>query len=195
MAQASGMFHKHLLSVLPAELCQDLLHFASQAGFTPALVRIYGAEKALPSIRNNERLEWVHEQRCAELVALIRDAAGPDFPSAVDGAAYAGASRHLRMYHYLPGQHFKPHRDGHALVDGLESRVTVLAYLNDTVGGETVLMPRGFSSKKEWIVITPRAGDVLLFDHDIWHEGRPVSTGEKFVLRMDLLYRLEPLVN
>jgi predicted 2-oxoglutarate/Fe(II)-dependent dioxygenase YbiX len=99
-----------------------------------------------------------------------------------------GAASHFRFYRYRPGQYFKPHRDG-AYQDGQkESLVTALFYLNDADGGETVLMPYGLRQAWAHRPILPRAGDALLFEHRVWHEGRPVNSGEKYVLRTDLFY-------
>ena len=37
--------------------------------------------------------------------------------------------------------------------------------------------------------IVPRAGMALLFQHRVLHEGAPVRSGVKYVLRSDLMYR------
>jgi prolyl 4-hydroxylase len=46
----------------------------------------------------------------------------------------------FKIYQYVRGQYFKPHRDGDVSVDGVTSLVTVLVYLNDADGGTTVIM-------------------------------------------------------
>lgn len=49
-------------------------------------------------------------------------------------------------------------------------------------------MPNGFGKPETFIHIHPKAGDILLFEHPAWHEGRPVNSGEKYVLRNDVFY-------
>ena len=59
---------------------------------------------------------------------------------------------------------------------------SVLVYLNDSyTGGETV-----FNGN----IVVPHLekGSVLVFKHDIPHEGRAVKSGTKFVLKTDLLF-------
>jgi hypothetical protein len=51
-------------------------------------------------------------------------------------------------------------------------------------------MPDGPGHPEKFIEIKPRTGDVLMFRHELWHEGRPIQSGEKYVLRTDLFYRI-----
>ena len=60
--------------------------------------------------------------------------------------------------------------------------LTLVFYLNDGFeGGATDFPELGR-------VITPRAGRALLFQHRILHEASEVRSGEKLVLRTDILY-------
>lgn len=34
----------------------------------------------------------------------------------------------------------------------------------------------------------PRQGDLIIFDHNIWHEGELVLEGQKFIMRSDIIY-------
>ena len=40
-----------------------------------------------------------------------------------------------------------------------------------------------------WVAYVPQQGDLIVFDHNLWHEGERLQSGEKFVLRSDILYR------
>ena len=182
-------FHLHLQGVLTPAFCDTLIADANARGFEPALVNSYGEQKQLSNVRNNDRLEWDNPALARELEGLLQAAAGDQFPYQMEGRTFARAGDHFRIYRYRPGQYFKPHRDGHFQLKELESQVTVLSYLNDTTGGETILMPTSYLYRDNWLTIAPRAGDALLFQHDFWHEGRPVTAGEKYVLRTDLFYR------
>ena len=57
-----------------------------------------------------------------------------------------------------------------------------MIYLNDNyVGGETTFNE---------ISILPKQGKALIFQHDLEHEGSSVIQGIKYVLRTDIMYKL-----
>ena len=43
--------------------------------------------------------------------------------------------------------------------------------------------------EKQVACIKPKQGQVLIFEHQQLHEGAPVLTGQKYVLRTDVMYR------
>lgn len=182
------MFYLHLPGVFTPTRCAEILAQARERGFEPSKVNFYGEQRSMASVRNNSRLEWDNVELARELGAAVQKAAGAQFPVRFADMDYVGPAEHLRVYRYEPGEYFKPHRDGKFRQDGLITRMTVLAYLNDTAGGQTVLMPEGPGAPEAFIEIQPRTGDILVFQHEFWHEGRPVTEGEKFVLRTDLFY-------
>lgn len=56
-----------------------------------------------------------------------------------------------------------------------------MIYLNEGFGGgETTI---------EEVTITPQQGRVLCFIHQLLHKGQPVTSGRKYVLRTDVMYR------
>jgi prolyl 4-hydroxylase len=60
------------------------------------------------------------------------------------------------------------------------SLLTLMVYLNDDfAGGET-----SFAE----VAIVPHRGMALLFRHALFHEGRPVTRGVKYVLRSDVMF-------
>jgi hypothetical protein len=68
--------------------------------------------------------------------------------------------------------------------DRERSWYTYMVYLNEGFeGGETV-----FFVEPE-VIIKPRAGSALFFQHSIIHEGSEVRAGVKYVVRTDLMYR------
>jgi prolyl 4-hydroxylase len=97
----------------------------------------------------------------------------------------AGANERLRCYEYLPRHRFAPHSDGAFFRNEDErSWYTYIIYLNEEFdGGETV-----FLVEKE-VVIKPRTGAGLFFQHPIIHEGALVASGIKYAVRTDLMYR------
>lgn len=64
---------------------------------------------------------------------------------------------------------------------------TTQVYLNGDglEGGETTFFA---DEGNEQCKICPSAGLVVLFDHDILHEGSPVRQGRKYVIRSDIMY-------
>lgn len=42
--------------------------------------------------------------------------------------------------------------------------------------------------------ITPNQGQILVFENRQLHEGAPVISGQKYVLRTDVMYHYQPLV-
>lgn len=155
----------------------------------PARVNHYGVEQKMTAVRNNDRAAFQDETLARDIEAAFHRVAPLVFLEASPGREFVRIGSDFKIYKYVPGQYFKPHRDGDVTVDGITSLVTVLVYLNDADGGTTIIMPDGYGHKDSWVSITPRTGDVLLFSHELWHEGRPVATGEKFVLRTDLCYQ------
>lgn len=182
------MFIQHLPEALPIELCAELFEYARQRAFEAAPVNLYGEMQRRESVRNNDRLEWDNPELATRLEAHLFKAMGHGFPHLLDGMRYVATGSHFRFYRYRVGQYFKPHRDGSHQAEQNESLVTALFYLNDADGGETVLMPYGPREQWAYRPISPRAGDALLFEHRVWHEGRSVNSGEKYVLRTDLFY-------
>jgi prolyl 4-hydroxylase len=65
---------------------------------------------------------------------------------------------------------------------------TFLIYLNeDFVGGETEFFSEEFISKK---IYKPIQGYGLVFDLKLWHTGKPVIEGKKYLLHMELIGEL-----
>lgn len=185
------MYYQHIKSVLNQSECEELIHFGETNGFVQATVDYYGEKKNISSIRNNERIEWDDTLLNLHLEKKLKLALNSQFPYRFDSFLYQKTGSHFRMYKYTPEQYFKPHKDGHYIDGTLESHITVLFYLNDTQGGETILMPNGFKHPEDFVHIEPKQGDVLLFEHGLWHEGRPVTSGAKYVMRTDLFYSFD----
>lgn len=188
------MYYCHFKQVFSDDWCHNILDKANRMGFEKAAVNNYGKLEHLEHIRNNDKVQWHDKPLSIEVEHTIKTKAEKIFPFVIGAMPYDHMGDFFRIYRYEPGQYFKPHRDGHVSIKNAhtdvdtESQVTALIYLNSSEGGETILMPKGFAMKDWWIHIKPEAGDVLLFEHDFWHEGRPVTSGEKYVLRTDLFY-------
>lgn len=160
----------------PAE-CAALIDVAEGHGFDAAAVRTTSGPQMMKNVRNNDRVivdapQWVS--------VLWRRLSSISLP-VLDGEEPAGLPAGLRFYRYGAGQRFKMHKDGPWTEAGLTSKLTFLIYLNEGFeGGAT-----GFRDFE----VRPAEGAALLFIHDTWHEGEPVLSGTKYVLRSDVLYR------
>ena len=61
-------------------------------------------------------------------------------------------------------------------------------YLNEGFeGGETTFL--NYSGSEEHVRCVPRTGMVLIFQHDILHEGSRLEKGRKYAVRTDVMYR------
>ena len=102
-----------------------------------------------------------------------------------------GLNEHFRLLKYKHGQFFRVHTDESFVrraSDGMSvggmSCVSVQAYLNQNFkDGFTT-----FRSGERYLDVKPRTGSILLFQHDIMHEGQTVTQGTKYLLRSDVMY-------
>jgi predicted 2-oxoglutarate/Fe(II)-dependent dioxygenase YbiX len=132
-------------------------------------------------VRNNERVMFEDHSLAATLLQRVAHKAPPD----IHGMRLVGANELLRCYRYKPGMRFAPHSDG-AFVrnESEQSWYTLIVYLNDDFeGGHTTFLV------EPEVSIKPETGMALLFQHPIVHEGSVVTSGIKYVVRSDLMYR------
>jgi hypothetical protein len=102
-----------------------------------------------------------------------------------------GLNEHFRLLKYKQGQFFQAHTDESFVrrtSDGMGvgdmSCVSVHAYLSQNFkGGFTTFLSEG-----RYLDVKPRTGSILLFQHDIMHEGQTVTQGTKYLLRSDVMY-------
>ncbi len=153
------------------------------------------------SYRNNDRQVVDDAALADQLLTRLR----PYAPATVVEAGTATAQRRwelgainsrFRFCRYGPGQRFGIHQDGvHHAGIGRQSRLTFMIYLDDGddfEGGDTLFYDRGPSAETAAGPIArvrPRAGSLILFDHELWHAGAEVTAGTKHILRSDVIYR------
>jgi hypothetical protein len=100
-------------------------------------------------------------------------------------AAPVAVDPRMRVYKLFAGSGAVfPHRDvDYAGPDRTCATHSILVYLNEEyTGGETLFTLLGRVIR----IPHPRAGDGLLFQHSVLHEGLPVLDGVKYVLKTDL---------
>lgn len=166
-------------AALGRDECDALLAVAVAVGFSP--VRSEGPWKGpcgheLRDGRDQQRAAIDDEALARLLWGRLNHLLG------AQGRGAAGLNERLRFYAYEAGQAFPPHTDGHYRSDVAQSALTLLVYLNDGfTGGETVFLD-------DETTVAPSTGAALLFPHARWHEGRPVRSGRKVVLRTDVMF-------
>jgi prolyl 4-hydroxylase len=172
-------------AALPDDLCDELI--ARVEAQHPAAAPITvgeGREVMRPDVRNNERVMFDDAELAARLFERTRAA----LPEELEGGVLIGYNERFRGYRYRPGQRFAPHFDGAYFrpdrgVRPEGSQLSILFYLNDDFAdGETVLIDYD-------VVVQPRRGSMLAFQHAMLHEGCTVAAGTKYVLRTDAMYR------
>lgn len=118
------------------------------------------------------------------------------------GGNVMGLNSNIRVYRYSPGQFFDQHYDeSNKLIFGPEkipskTTWTLLIYLSTCGGGETVFYHEANGRKGSRVpgpvAVGPEIGLALLHRHGdecLLHEGKEVTSGEKWVLRSDLVVK------
>jgi hypothetical protein len=160
----------------PAE-CERFVALGDGIGYTPSEVNFVGGSRRAEEIRNNDRVIFDDPA----LATALFERARPLLPSEDEGWQLLGFNERMRFYRYGPDQYFKWHRDGSfSPAPEVESRLTFMIYLNEGFeGGDTEF-------KAE--CIKPQTGTVLVFPHRLTHQGAPIVSGSKYVLRTDVMY-------
>lgn len=166
--------------VLTAEECAGLIAKIDALGPTSAPITTAAGFVMRPDIRNNTRVVFDDVALAARLFERVRGT----LPEVLSNREPVGANERFRCYRYEPGQRFAAHYDGafdRSKTEG--SLLTFMVYLNEGFGGgSTAFLHYGRE-------VVPRTGTALLFQHRLLHEGCAVTSGVKYVLRSDVMYR------
>ncbi len=175
----------------PAE-CERHIARAEAAGFGDAPINTFAGPQVNKQMRNNDRVMLDDPALAAGLWDRLR----PFVPERRGSWVACGLNERLRFYRYDPGQRFDWHFDGHYERSPTEqSALTFMVYLNDGfTGGETAFDFRFMTGDRTdacAAAVVPEAGMALVFAHRILHTGAEVTSGRKYVLRSDVMYRWE----
>ncbi|KAI0173635.1 hypothetical protein GGR52DRAFT_543838 [Hypoxylon sp. FL1284] len=186
----------------PKNLCRDYVNFLK----TLPLITTPGRPKRGEAVRVNDRFQ-VDDHRFSQRLWLetgLKEALLEEPLKNLWGGDVVGLNPNIRVYRYSKGQYFDCHYDDSNLVTlpaTAESSVpvstrttwTLLLYLTSStegcIGGETVFYPHDRKYSKEEIAVPPETGLLLLHKHGddcLFHEGREVTAGEKWIIRTDL---------
>ncbi len=163
---------------LSPQECQDLIAQSEAVGYEEAEVSLSSGSTMMKGLRNNYRLIYTDETLAGQLWQKLKEFV----PQLLDQTQVVGLNEQFRFYRYENAQRFKRHIDGRfRRNEQEESRITFMIYLNDNfTGGETAF---------DGVTIIPQIGSALCFVHELKHEGCPVTSGVKYVLRSDVMYR------
>jgi predicted 2-oxoglutarate/Fe(II)-dependent dioxygenase YbiX len=163
--------------------CAAAISRSEAAGYDEATITTAMGMVMNKGVRDNARLICDDEGQAEMLWRRAR----PFLPAELDGCAALGFNERWRYYRYDVGQRFAPHYDGSFRRDnGQESKLTFMIYLNDDfTGGETTFYVSNGITR---LTVAPQRGMALVFVHQQLHEGTPVVSGRKYVLRTDVMY-------
>jgi hypothetical protein len=160
--------------------CGDFIASSELIGYEPATIETETGQRIVKTVRNNNRVIYKN----AILADTVWEQLKPFAEYQIGNSTAVGLNELFRFYKYEAGQDFKKHRDQSYIRSDIEaSYFTFMIYLNDNyTGGSTIFND---------LVIQPKLGTALVFFHDLEHEGSAVIQGIKYVLRSDIMYRLD----
>jgi len=121
----------------------------------------------------------------AELAATLYEKVRGYLPKKIKKIS-VGLNNHFRLSKYNPGQFFGIHKDGINHNGAEISYATLNIFLNDNfTGGETIF----YDKDKRTInfICKPLLGRGGLFYSQQYHEGAKLLSGNKYLLRTDLM--------
>ena len=167
-------------NLLSADECADFITRIEAEQPTPAPITTLQGFVMRPEIRNNSRVIFDDMRLAAELFERVAKLV----PQRLRGSRLVGVNERFRCYRYTQGQRFALHYDGCYTRNRDEcSMLTFMVYLNEGFAGGQTAFP------EQNRCIEPRTGLALFFQHRLLHEGCTVTSGAKYVLRSDIMYR------
>ena len=170
--------------------CEHLIKITEARGYEEALVNIGdGRQKSMKSVRNSDRCMIDDERVAASFYEKCQQYIPDTFRK--ERWTKIGINERLRFLRYQKGGYFKPHFDGSYIRpdEQEESFATFFMFLNDSCqgGSSTFISP---TNKRNTFPCEPVTGRLVIFQHDIYHEGSLVEGGVKYALRSDFMFKL-----
>ena len=174
-------------NVLTEAECSDLIKVTEEQGYEPALLNVgFGEQQLRTDMRKSERVLIFSVEKANMIWERIKVYIPEVWK---DKYEVVGLNERLSCLKYGPGDYFAPHQDGkYVRPDGSEeSFITIQLYLNEGFeGGDTTFMSL---CKGGNVGVVPKIGRVLVFQHDIQHEGSLLVQGTKYSVRTDVMYK------
>ena len=176
-------------NVLTEDECKALIEETEEKGYEAALLNVGNGRQVLDTTnRNSKRCIVDSEDKAGWLWDKIKDF----IPDTWNSYPVVGLNERLRFLKYEGGEYFKAHMDGtYVRPDGSErSYITIQLYLNEGFeGGNTTFLSN--HSELEDRGVVPKPGRILVFQHDILHEGSLLVKGTKYTMRTDIMYKIK----
>eukprot|EP01084_Bolivina_argentea_P103680 185672_1 len=175
-------------NVLTEQECNDLIKFSEAQGYEEALVNIgYGRQQMIPDFRNCKRMMIDNFDMANCLWLRVKQF----IPTYFNKSKKIAFNERLRFLRYHKGEFFSPHYDGtYIRPNGEYSQITFLLYLNNNFkGAKTNFLDPMDHDSKHAAKIT--SGMVVMFQHNIFHEGAILEEGTKYIIRTDVMYTKE----
>lgn len=168
--------------------CKTLIKISEDIGYKKASLYTDsgGKEHFYEDYRKSERCIIDDEKYAKILEKRIYDY----IPKVYANKRYDSINPRFRFLKYENQGCFSRHRDSNYQTDSTISSITILIYLNsDYEGGYT----KFFSNPTDNVEYTlnPKSGMVCLMDQDIGHEVPFLTSGVKYVVRTELMYKKE----
>ncbi|ESP04149.1 hypothetical protein LOTGIDRAFT_237462 [Lottia gigantea] len=197
---ARGKLAFGLYNVFTPKECKDFIKITEKRGYEEALVNIgAGRQLLMTNVRNSDRCIVDSHEDAEKIWQRIRDF----IPSQWNERPVLGLNERLRFLRYDGGGYFKPHYDGSYIREnGEKSYITIQLYLNEATtcwiikvvllwhqgfdGGSTTFISA--MNEKERVEFVPQTGSILVFQHDILHEGSELIKGRKYTMRTDVMF-------
>jgi hypothetical protein len=179
-------FFKCIPNVLSLDECQALIDLCEEKGFTTAsLYTDKDGVEHYSDTRKSQRLILDSVPFAETLWKRIQRHVPTQWKPYEEPV---GLNERLRILKYMPGDEFKPHRDGNFIsAEGHISRITLLIYLNEGYeGGFT----HYYTHDGLWLGIPPKTGLVVLQDQNLYHCVPPLLNGCKYALRTEVMMRI-----
>ncbi|KAL6721413.1 hypothetical protein ACLMJK_000516 [Lecanora helva] len=211
LPEYDGLYATILDNCFTEAECNALVSMAeaqTNGSWEPAMINVGGNRQELMLYsRDCGRIIWDDEELVANIWSRVKDFV-PEITSLTNVPKVTGnwpalkketwemsrLNERMRFLKYSKGQYFRPHCDGHYETPHGDERsyFTLHLYLNDSVdgnigGGATTF--HSMNMKRQYDV-APKTGRVLLFQQrGLLHSGADVTSGTKFTLRTDLMYK------
>lgn len=173
-----------LENVFSNEECSKLIALSEAAGYSTALIHSGDEAAPAPGYRDGDRVMIDDKEFVRILESRIKSFLPPKF----DNRRFLEINERLRFLRYSNGGQFKPHSDASYVRPDYTARtlITLQIYLNEGFdGGETTFMDY---DEEVRVPVVPKTGMILVFEHDLYHEGSLVRSGLKYTIRTDVLY-------
>lgn len=170
-------------NVFTKEECNDIIKWSEGFGYVQAALG--HGNQVVSNVRKSDRC--IIDSK--EFANIIFERIERFLPTEFTGTSLIEINERLRFLRYDEGGFFAKHADGwYERPDRTaKSKITIQFYLNEGfIGGETTFFEK--HNQKSKIPCKPKIGRILVFQHNLIHEGSKLIKGRKYTIRSDVMY-------